>query len=414
MDELSARGEAETENIGDDEEEMVEVKKEKERSEAERTEAAEQRRAERAVDQEGEHIILAISYNGGHFGAAVYDQLTATIQLLRDCSESSDFRLIESLIVQTRPTVILACRSQDLNLLRWLARNFSDESVDLNGTYAMGEDSTLPSERTNEFITTGETGRGEGDDHNAGQPDADEIGEESGERLDPAAFNRSCSLRANDENGEEGMEVEREEHGQNGEDDEADDIDDDQQWSKPKLVTIVSSSYKYEKAVQRIKELFESEESSDKLQTLTRFRIDLESRNMVRAFGALLRYMDATRIGVQNEPLTVRSPVRVVKTLVLEELMEIDRNTFLALDIFAPTRRQEAGYRSILAGELKKNATLFGLVNRCKSTPGRAMLRHWFEHPILNREILRKRQRAVSFFTHDCYADITSNIFSRA
>ena len=61
-----------------------------------------------------------------------------------------------------------------------------------------------------------------------------------------------------------------------------------------------------------------------------------------------------------------------------EELMEIDRNTFLALDIFAPTRRQEAGYRSILAGEVKKNATLFGLVNRCKSTPGRAMLRYDF------------------------------------
>ncbi|PAV82265.1 hypothetical protein WR25_24520 [Diploscapter pachys] len=395
MGEPSDRGEVETENIGDDEEEMVEVKKEKERRETERTEAAEQRRAERAVDQEGEHILLAISYNGGHFGAAIYDQLTATIQLLRDCSESSDFRLIESLIVQTRPTVILACRSQDLNLLRWLARNFSDE-------------------RTNEFITTGETGEGEGDDHNAGQLDTNEIGGESGERLDPAAFSRSCSLRANDENEEEGMEVEGEEHGQNGEDDEADDIDDDQQWSKPKLVTIVNSSYKYEKAVQRIKELFESEESSDKLQTLTRFRIDLESRNMVRAFGALLRYMDATRIGVQNEPLTVRSPVSVVKTLVLEELMEIDRNTFLALDIFAPTRRQEAGYRSILAGEAKKKATLFGLVNRCKSTPGRAMLRHWFEHPILNREILRKRQRAVSFFTHDCYADITSNIFSRA
>ena len=57
------RGETETENISDDEEEeMVEAKKEKERRGTERTEAAEQRRAERAVDQEGEHILLAISY----------------------------------------------------------------------------------------------------------------------------------------------------------------------------------------------------------------------------------------------------------------------------------------------------------------------------------------------------------------
>lgn len=78
----------------------------------------------------------------------------------------------------------------------------------------------------------------------SGQLDADGIGGENGERLDPAAFNRSCSLRTNDENEEEGMEVEGEEHGHNGEDDEADDIDDDgQQWPKPKLVTIFSSSY---------------------------------------------------------------------------------------------------------------------------------------------------------------------------
>lgn len=40
--------------------------------------------------------------------------------------------------------------------------------MELDGTYAMEEDGTLPSEGTNEFITTGKSEEGEDDDHNAG------------------------------------------------------------------------------------------------------------------------------------------------------------------------------------------------------------------------------------------------------
>ncbi|KAK6039842.1 MutS domain V protein, partial [Cooperia oncophora] len=86
----------------------------------------------------------------------------------------------------------------------------------------------------------------------------------------------------------------------------------------------------------------------------------------VRALGALLRYLDSARIGVEFEPLNVRTPVTSIKTIVVDEMVEIDKATYYALDIFAENKKAERSYRH---GAIRPHSavSLFSLCNRCKS-----------------------------------------------
>uniref|UniRef100_A0A1I7WRL2 Asparagine synthetase domain-containing protein n=1 Tax=Heterorhabditis bacteriophora TaxID=37862 RepID=A0A1I7WRL2_HETBA len=75
---------------------------------------------------------------------------------------------------------------------------------------------------------------------------------------------------------------------------------------------------KFESALKRISELFAGESLNDfENDLILKFRVDVNSLNMVRAFGALLKYMDAVRVGVEFDALNVRTPVSAIKTLVM-------------------------------------------------------------------------------------------------
>ena len=70
----------------------------------------------------------------------------------------------------------------------------------------------------------------------------------------------------------------------------------------------------FEYAQKRIQLLFMEESNSfaeNKL--ITSFRVDMSCGNMVRAFGALLKYMDRNRIGVEYESVEVKTPVSSIK-----------------------------------------------------------------------------------------------------
>ncbi|VDK57040.1 unnamed protein product [Cylicostephanus goldi] len=120
--------------------------------------------------------------------------------------------------------------------------------------------------------------------------------------------------------------------------------------------------------------------------------------------GALLKYMDSARVGVEFETANVRTPVTAIKTISIDEMVEIDSNTYLALDIFLPNEHKRA------AKAKSECKSLFGLCNKCRSAPGKRMLRKWFEHPTTNREVLSERQEAVSYFLQDCNMELTGKL----
>uniref|UniRef100_A0A0K0DGW1 MUTSd domain-containing protein n=1 Tax=Angiostrongylus cantonensis TaxID=6313 RepID=A0A0K0DGW1_ANGCA len=160
----------------------------------------------------------------------------------------------------------------------------------------------------------------------------------------------------------------------------------------------MSQHLDFESGISRITELFADEcfnESENQL--VTRFRIDTSSRNMVRALGALLKYMDAARVGVEYEPLNVQTPVTAVKRIAVGELVEVDSGTYLALDIFSKNEMMKRNVRRRTVTS-QSSSSLFTLCNKCRSGPGRQTLRKWFERPTTNLNVLNSRHQAISFF----------------
>uniref|UniRef100_A0AC34GI22 DNA mismatch repair protein MutS core domain-containing protein n=1 Tax=Panagrolaimus sp. ES5 TaxID=591445 RepID=A0AC34GI22_9BILA len=141
------------------------------------------------------------------------------------------------------------------------------------------------------------------------------------------------------------------------------------------------------------------------------FRFDFDSTNMVRALGALLRYLDQQRIGVEFDEITKKTPISAFNTVTLDDAVEIDKTTFKALQVFESEYVPSAVKRrpGILTS-MKNGVSLFSLLNICRSVPGKRLMKRWFERPIYDREILHDRQSAVSFFYQDCNLDATKFI----
>ena len=68
-------------------------------------------------------------------------------------------------------------------------------------------------------------------------------------------------------------------------------------------------------AKKRIKGLFSSEEMSSDL--MASFRFDFDAVNMVRSLGALLRFLDQQRIGVEFDDITKKTPISAFKTIAM-------------------------------------------------------------------------------------------------
>ncbi|VDO04292.1 unnamed protein product [Haemonchus placei] len=332
-------------------------------------------------------IILALSYSAGYLGAAVYDQGRTTIKLLRDVAEDHEFRLLTAcmynyyfrgfgrlaLIQQEEPTTILSNKAQDVR----------GQDPPPDDVYV---------ENSSDLGTTGVT-------HSAGSLAAS--GDNSSHLDDLSA--QSVTVESKDK--------EEEQPEEEGDEEDIDDDDFESEPKPPTLIFLPNNAYSksrddwpsifdsataklkicgqlkgliprsgflhvldYESGFKRISELFAGEcFSESENQLVTRFRIDISSRNMVRAMGALLRYLDSARIGVEFEPLNVRTPVTAIKSIVVNtmifllhhhedrnysaEMVEIDEATYRALDIFAENKKAEY------------------ILDRLRS--GTAKVRHW-------------------------------------
>uniref|UniRef100_A0A1I7Y7V4 DNA_MISMATCH_REPAIR_2 domain-containing protein n=1 Tax=Steinernema glaseri TaxID=37863 RepID=A0A1I7Y7V4_9BILA len=295
-------------------------------------------------------VILALCYGGGKIGAAYYEEDIKTIRILHDVSEEGDFSVLVSLLEQVNPTQVLACSAQDISLLAFLNQICESEDEDK-------EDQS----------TTQESGAEE------------QVEEDTTE----------VAVVPND--------------------------DEDYENPHMKLHLLPKTEYRYEDAQKRIQLLFLGESSSvAESKLITSFRVDLSYENMIRSFGALLKYMDRNRIGVEYEHVDVKTPVSSIKVFTIEGMLDIDRTTFAALQIFQSDYHPSAGkLASSFKSSTKEGVSIFRICNRCRSVPGKKLLRRWFERPTTNKSILISRQQAISYFIQDCNMEVTQFLYAK-
>ncbi|KAK6739363.1 hypothetical protein RB195_021034 [Necator americanus] len=318
--------------------------------------------------------IVSVSLSGGYLGGAVYDQSQTTIRLLSDVLEDQEFSMSASLLQQEQPTTILVNKNQDNCFLRFLSQfcrirtsvdeMYLDTSIDFNSSTSIPRTSCALS-------TTIPTDLGQGA---VASPEN-------------AVSNEGCGVA-----------------GANN------DVEDSEEGVQPRtLILLANHIYNFDSCFKRISDLFAEERFSGAESKLAaRFRIDLFSRNMVRALGALLMYLDSARVGVEYETANVRTPVTTIKTILIGEMVEIDKSTYRALNIFSADEYKGGLFRN--TSKSSECRSLFSLCNRCRSTPGKHMLKQWFQHPTTNREVLIQRQQAISFFLQDCNVELTGKI----
>ncbi|GGI17706.1 DNA mismatch repair protein MutS [Oxalicibacterium faecigallinarum] len=111
----------------------------------------------------------------------------------------------------------------------------------------------------------------------------------------------------------------------------------------------------------------------------------------IGAAGALLRYAQSTQgRGLQH-----------VRTLLVE-----NEDEYIGLD--AATRRNLELTESI-RGQDQNGATLFALLDHCRTSMGSRLLRHWLHHAQRDQSIARSRHAAIHALMR---ADATSGLFS--
>ncbi|RCN51902.1 MutS domain V protein [Ancylostoma caninum] len=314
-------------------------------------------------------------FSGSYLGVAIYDQSRTAIRLLNDVLEDQEFSTLKSLLQQEEPTTILVNKSQDIRFIRYISQlcgaTISSDDINVeNSTDAVGSSFTSS---PNSF------------------PPSAEVSTSLDER--PAAAPAGSPNKNTGADDGDGVS----------------DDEEDPESSPPTLIFLANNAYNFETGFKRISELFAEECSNEAENHLSaRFRIDFSSRNMVRALGALLKYMDSARTGVEYEAANVCTPITAIKTIRLGEMVEIDKGTYRALDIFSEDKAKQRPSSNAYKSSGYKS--LFILCNRCRSTPGKYLLRKWFEHPTADREVLTKRQKAISFFLQDCNLELTGKL----
>ncbi|MCP9262559.1 BMA-MSH-5, isoform c [Dirofilaria immitis] len=263
--------------------------------------------------------VLSLHYNRNKLGAACYDQETAAIFVLTDLLEDeNDFKMTHSLLLQLEPSIIIVSKKQDVNLLAQLNKSCFGESNTIEIPDKITE---MPDKEIEQDNTV----------NKEGIDDQDENVDES--------------------------------------DDEV------QAKSMIALHLMPSVAYNFEDAKKRILPLFESMNSTKEENNLRlAFRLDLTATNMICAFGALLKYLDAVRLGVEFEDINMKTPIRSINTIILEEIMQVDDNSKRALQIFQDDLYPSA-CKTYAAGGARERISLFRILKRVKSQ--RLTLNDW-------------------------------------
>ncbi|CAA98059.2 MutS protein homolog 5 [Caenorhabditis elegans] len=304
-------------------------------------------------EQFRDETVLSLSFAQGMLGAAYYEQSSQLLKIMNDISEDLEFRFLKRLIDDVKPTLIIANRSQDLEFIKFLTTRYD------------------PQEKIYEDGTT-----------------------EEGTSEDTVPTWDSSLAYSTDETTAEKEEKEEDE-------------DDDDEGLPAKLNKLPNNFFRMSRAIERLKAMAGSHDSSmteeDKY-IIIKMRFDIEAVNMIRSFGALLLFLDETRMGVTDDPLSVTSPIKSIKTFTLGNLVEIDFNTIQALDILPKETENKKTFG--------QGRSLYQLMDKCRSTVGKKCLRKWFRNPTTDRDDLVSRQKCVHYFKQDWNAEVTAKLSS--
>ena len=169
-------------------------------------------------------------------------------------------------------------------------------------------------------------------------------------------------------------------------------------------IEIVSHSlFAYEMAKRRLQSLQHSSQQSSELTDEQRdvwasSVLDFGDTNSIKAAGALLRYIDQNRIGIELEESFIQAPILAVAQVSVPLTLFLDNDTFLALQIFQDESHPSSAKRGLNSSG-KEGLSLFGQMDRTKSRLGSLKLKHWFKTPSKDINIILQRQEAIGYFS---------------
>ena len=166
---------------------------------------------------------------------------------------------------------------------------------------------------------------------------------------------------------------------------------------------VASSFFVYELAKRRLLNLspssqMPSDTSNDHKDVWVNSVVDMEDKNSIKAAGALLRYIDQNRIGIELEDSFIQAPILAIAQVSVLSSLYLDNNTLLALQIFQNESHPSSAKRGMYSAN-KEGLSLFGQMDRTKSRLGSTKLKHWFMTPSRDINIIQQRQEAIKYFS---------------
>ncbi|KAI6225952.1 DNA-MISMATCH-REPAIR-2 domain-containing protein [Aphelenchoides besseyi] len=334
----------------------------------------------------GTYTILCLSYEKKKLAAACYEEHNHVVHYLREVNDDADFPTMQCLIERMRPTHVIA-NSSNNKAFRTALQLMLKCQVDAN--------LSIPEQKMNEVRTSKSN---TANSPLAERPTTDGEDVEDLNVSDVPVFAPSTSFDSTQNldvvNAKPTKPVDEEDLG----------------WFAP-LQMLPRTCFSLEEGKKWLQDVLDYDERDSEMRM--KFLFDCEETNMISAIGALLRHVNQLRIGVDVDDLNAISPVNSFKAIYLGDVLEVDRATVRALEIFEIDSTSRSKLKKPPGRRGKQRGSLFEICNLCKSTPGRHKLRSWFARPVTNRDILKQRLDGVSFFQQDCHAPFTQYIRSK-
>uniref|UniRef100_A0A914QBU3 Uncharacterized protein n=1 Tax=Panagrolaimus davidi TaxID=227884 RepID=A0A914QBU3_9BILA len=254
--------------------------------------------------------VKTLSYKNYHLGAAFYDEETEAVNIFNDVAEDDEFTSLSNLIHEVQPAFVIASVAQDSNFIKKLRKLCNFNVPDAT---RQNDDSDVeePPEQEPFDVAFGYETTQRSVAHDV--PDDTDIpvfnahlmmrndNEQTSQKSTPSSFLKAKQLLAKDATNVNDVD------------------DDDEENEEDKVFAILTLlphlTFEEGEAKKRIKSLFSSETASSDL--MASFRLDFDSTNMIRALGALLRYLDQQRIGVEFDEITKKTPISTFNTVTL-------------------------------------------------------------------------------------------------
>nr|XP_040577153.1 mutS protein homolog 5-like isoform X1 [Lepeophtheirus salmonis]XP_040577160.1 mutS protein homolog 5-like isoform X1 [Lepeophtheirus salmonis] len=125
----------------------------------------------------------------------------------------------------------------------------------------------------------------------------------------------------------------------------------------------------------------------------------------IRATGALLKFLESHFKHQSNATLEFTC----IKSIESTEVLYMNKMTFEAFKIFEPTTRP-SGSSAGKWNRSKEGLSIFGLLNRCKSSLGVKSLCNILRCPLRKYESIIKRQKLIAFFVQSEHYDLVQNL----